>query len=68
MRERVYKVDQHRLEKLNKVYRPSYIQGVLDISPQVWHNYRTGKNDVPESVVDRICDNFQIKKEELALA
>jgi hypothetical protein len=67
MRERVYRVDRHKLEELNKVYRPAHIQGVLQISPQVWHNYRTGKNDVPESAVDRICELFRIKKNELVL-
>jgi hypothetical protein len=68
MRERVYRVNRDKLNELNEVYRPSYIQDVLEISPQVWHNYRSGKNDVPESMVDRICDKFQIKKRELALS
>ncbi len=68
MRERSYRVDRNKLSEINKVYRTSNIINRLNISRQVWHNYRSGKSDVPEGVVDRICNEFKINKDELALA
>jgi len=67
MRERVYKVNRQQLNELNRRYRPSYIQSQLRVSPQVWYNYRSGVNDVPESIVDRLCEKFGLVKQDLAL-
>lgn len=68
MREASYKVDVEKLEALSKVYRSSHIARRLGISRQVWHTYKSGTNDVPERMLQRICEEFKIEKGELALS
>lgn len=58
-------MNRDRLKAISEVYRPSYIIDTLNISRQVWHNYTSGKHDMPESVVDNICRKFKVKKKEL---
>lgn len=67
MRERSYKVDTAKLEALSQLYKGGKIAKQLNISKQLWSNYKRGKNDIPESMLNRICDEFKLNKDELAL-
>lgn len=67
MRERSYKVDTEKLQALSRVYKPSRIAKQLNVSRQRWHMWQSGDNDVPESMLDLICQEFRIEKHELAL-
>jgi hypothetical protein len=68
MRERTLRVDIAKLKSLSQVYRPSKIAKTLNITKQRWHNYKVGRHDVPESIVDAICENYALDKTELVLA
>lgn len=67
MRERSFRVDTAKLVALSTIHRPSHIAKTLGISKQRWHLYKIGKNDIPESMLDRICDTFKLNKDDLAL-
>lgn len=68
MRERTIKVNKDKLLTLSSLYRPSKIAGKLGISKQRWRHYETGKNDMPESVLDDLCEEFNLDKSDLVLA
>lgn len=68
MRERTLRVDKSKLVSLSEVYRPSKIAKKLNISKQRWHSYKVGARDVPESIVDNLCEQFNLEKNELVLA
>lgn len=65
MRERTLKVDVAKLISLSDVYKPSKIAEKLNISRQRWNNYKTGRHDMPESVVDVLCANYGLNKNDL---
>jgi hypothetical protein len=68
MRERTIPVKKEMLESLSDVYRPSKIAKSLNISKQRWHNYKSGRHDVPESILDTLCAQFKIDKNDLVLS
>lgn len=65
MRERSLRVNRHKLNDLNNIYRPGYIARTLGVSKQRWCNYRNGVTDMPESILDSLCDRFALQKAEL---
>lgn len=67
MRERTVKVKTEKLVSLSSVYRPSKIAQKLAISKQRWRHYETGKNDVPESLVQKLCAEFNLSESDLVL-
>jgi transcriptional regulator with XRE-family HTH domain len=67
MREKTIKVDTTKLNSLSDLYRPSKIARQLGISKQRWRNYEIGKNDIPESILLKICENFNLSEKDLVL-
>lgn len=67
MRERTVKVNVDKLVTLSSLYRPSRIAKTLDISKQRWRHYETGKNDVPESLVQKLCAEYNLSERDLIL-
>jgi transcriptional regulator with XRE-family HTH domain len=67
MREKTIKVDTTKLNSLSDLYRPSKIARQLGISKQRWRNYEIGKNDIPESVFNKICSEFNLNEKDLAV-
>jgi transcriptional regulator with XRE-family HTH domain len=67
MREKTIKVDTTKLNSLSDLYRPSKIARQLGISKQRWRNYEIGKNDIPESILVKICENFNLSEKDLVL-
>jgi len=67
MRERTIKVDTATLSKLSEIYQGVEIARKLGVSKQLWHKYKRGLCDVPESVVDRLCDNYGLDKDKVAV-
>lgn len=67
MRERTLKVKTEKLESLSEIYKPSVVAKSIDITKQRWRNYEIGKNDIPESIVDRLCAKYGIPKNELVV-
>lgn len=67
MRERTLPVDTAKLNALSELYRPKTVADKIGISKQRWRNYETGKNDVPESIIDRLCLEFNLNKSDLVL-
>ncbi len=65
MRERSLRVDITKLQALSDLYRSTNVAKRLNISKQRWHLYKIGENDLPESMVDRVCDEFKLNKAEL---
>lgn len=67
MRERTIKIDTDKLAALKSLYRPSKIAERLEISKQRWRHYETGKNDMPDSVLKKLCSEFNLTETDLAL-
>lgn len=67
MRERTFRVDQDKLIYLSKIHRGTQIAAKLGISKQRWQHYKTGKHDVPESVVNGLCSIFGLERSSLVL-
>jgi hypothetical protein len=68
MRERTYQVDRDKLALLSELHRSTEIAKKLNISKQLWHHYKVGNHDVPESVVDKICAEFSLSRDDLIQA
>jgi transcriptional regulator with XRE-family HTH domain len=68
MRERSYKVDNEKLQLLSQIHRPAHIAKRLNISRQLWHRYKQGDTDIPESRLNAICAEFGLIKEEMIIA
>lgn len=67
MRERTVKVDRQKLANLSSLYRPTRVAAKLDISKQRWRHYETGKNDLPESLLQKLCVEFDLSEKDLIL-
>lgn len=65
MRERSVPVNIEKLQALNQLYRPRNVARRLSISKQLWNNYSKGHHDMPESMIDRLCGEFQLDKAEV---
>ena len=39
----------------------------LNISKQRWNNYKSGKHDMPENVIDNLCEQFGLDKSDLVV-
>ena len=65
MRERTIKVKTEKLQALSAVYKSTKIAEILGISKQRWHNYKAGENDIPESMLESICQKFQLTRRDL---
>jgi hypothetical protein len=68
MRERTLRVKKDKLEALSDLHRPSKVAKTLQISKQRWHNYKSGRHDLPESVLDKLCAEFKLDKSDLLAA
>lgn len=68
MREQTFRVNQSKLISLSEVYRASKVAESLDISRQRWNSYKNGKRDMPESIVNRLCEKYNLNKNELVLS
>ena len=67
MREQTIKVDTAKLASSSDLYRPSKVAEKLAISKQRWRNYEIGKNDLPKSILDKICREFNLSEKDLVL-
>lgn len=67
MRERTLQIDVAKLTSLSELYRPSKVASRLGISKQRWHRYQVGRNDMPESIVKRLCAEFNLSEKDLVL-
>ena len=67
MRERTLKVKTDKLRALSKIYRPTKVAEKLNISKQRWRNYEIGKNDIPESVLKSLCQEFDLAENEIVM-
>ena len=67
MRERTNKVDTDKLIFLGAVYRPSIVAKTLGISKQRWHNYVIGVNDMPDSVLEKLCKEYNLTEDQITL-
>lgn len=67
MRERSIKVDTNTLIKLTGLYRSSDIARQIGVSRQLWHSYKTGKCDLPESTLDRLCAEYKLDKTKMVV-
>lgn len=67
MREETLKVDRNKLTSLSKLYRPKAVADRLGISKQRWRNYEAGKNDIPRSMLQKICVEFDLSETDLIL-
>lgn len=65
MRERSLPIKTEKLVYLSNIHRPARIAASLDISRQRWHLYKTGENDMPESIIDKLCGLYNIDKTDL---
>jgi hypothetical protein len=53
---------------LSELHRPSQVAAKLNISKQLWNNYKSGYHDMPESKIDALCAEFGLSKNDLILA
>ena len=62
MRERSIKVDITKLVHLSSLYKGTKVASEIQVSKQMFHYYKTGKRDMPESVLDRLCEVYKLDK------
>ena len=62
MRERSVRVDTDKLIQLSKLYKSVTVAREIGVSKQVWHRYKSAKSDMPESVLDRLCNIYHLDK------
>lgn len=65
MQERTLRVNTKKLQQLSAVYKMTGVAARLGISKQRFHHYVIGKYDMPESILDRLCSEFQLNRAEL---
>lgn len=65
MRERSLKVNQEMLTKLSDLYTGSNVARKLGVSRQLFHKYKHGLCDMPESTLDRLCESYGLDKESM---
>ena len=65
MRERSVRVDTDKLIQLSKLYKGVNVARDLGVSKQVFSYYKKGKRDMPESVLDRLCDIYRLDKDSM---
>ena len=56
-----------KLAALNRLHKGARIAHRLNLSKQRWSMYKTGKNDMPESILDRLCAEYGLNKNEIAV-
>ena len=61
MREKTLPVKLEVLRELGTTHGSATVARKLNISPQRWHNYKIGKNDIPESIVLSMCQTFGLR-------
>lgn len=65
MRERTIPVKTEKLKALSNVYKSAGVAKRLGVSRQLWHNYQNGRHDMPENLIDRICEEFKLERAEV---
>jgi len=65
MRERTLKINQETLVKLSNLYTGSKVAKKLGVSRQVFHKYKHGLCDMPESRLDQLCQIYGLDKESM---
>lgn len=62
MRERSVKVDTKTLAKLSEIYKGSNVADKIGVSKQLFHKYKHGICDMPESTLERLCESYGLDK------
>jgi hypothetical protein len=68
MRDRTLPVNTAKLKALNTLHRPTRIARSLGITKQRYFNFYAGLRDMPEPLIDRLCETYNLEKSELVLA
>jgi hypothetical protein len=65
MREATRRVNTEILQALSKLHGAAAIARNLNISKQLWHNYKSGMHDVSEPVIVALCEKYGVDRERL---
>ena len=65
MKEATFPVRTDKLKALSTIHRPAHIARRLGISRQLWANYENQVHDMRDSLINKLCDEFQLKREEV---
>lgn len=65
MKEATFPVKTEKLQALSTIHRQATIARRLGVSRQLWANYVNGVHDMRDSLIDKLCDEYQLKRSEL---